>query len=74
MTSVVRSVPQYSARNPLVNHTTTKVFDSGGVSSLPLHAACRPTFKTVFLYQPVHFSFRSSLLMNVQKLKVAAGT
>jgi hypothetical protein len=26
MTRVVRSAPQYPARNPLVNHTTTKVF------------------------------------------------
>jgi hypothetical protein len=28
MTRVVRSAPQYPARNPLVNHTTTKYFRS----------------------------------------------
>jgi uncharacterized protein YxjI len=30
MTRVARSAPQYPAENPLVNHTTTKVFDISG--------------------------------------------
>jgi hypothetical protein len=60
MTTVVRSAPQCPARNPLVNHATTKVFGgvaicersrAGSTPGLDFYLLCEPICVSLRLFQ-----------------------
>jgi hypothetical protein len=50
MTRVVRSAPQYHARNPLVNHTITSVVIPLMLAVLPL---CKRSWVRLLVYTPI---------------------